>query len=107
MCFAAIMGFTAGAATALNPEYLEAAFNSMGEVQGSVLLSLALLSMLWNTALYSFCRIFSGKGGGHCFCTGRQCAYGNCRAGRGCGLRRGFHFSVLRVLGSGKRRLDA
>ena len=63
VCFAAIMGFTAGAATALNPEYLEAAFNAMGEVQGSVLLSLALLSMLWNTALYSFCRIFSGKGG--------------------------------------------
>lgn len=63
VCFAAIMGFTAGAATALDSGYIESAFRAMGEAQGGVLLSLALLSMLWNTALYSFCRIFSGKGG--------------------------------------------
>lgn len=63
VCFAAIMGFTAGAATALDSGYIESAFQAMGEAQGGVLLSLALLSMLWNTALYSFCRIISGKGG--------------------------------------------
>ncbi len=63
VCFAVVMGFTAGAATSLDAGYIDSSIAAMGEVQGGILLSLALLSMLWNTALYSLCRIFTDKTG--------------------------------------------
>lgn len=61
--FAGVMGIAAGSATELQGGYIDAAITAMGQAEGIRILTLSLIDILLNGALFCWCRILSGKVG--------------------------------------------